>query len=42
MALQEVEWAGQGRRGRMDWIDPTQDRDRWQAHANGVMNLGIP
>ena len=24
----------------MDWIDLTQDRDKWQAHVNGVMNLG--
>jgi hypothetical protein len=32
----------------MDWIDIVQDRDRWQAHVNAVMNLrdhktrGIP
>ena len=26
--------------GCMDWI--AQDRDRWRALANAVMNLGIP
>jgi len=33
-------WTGQG--GGMDWIDLTQDRDRWQEHVYGVMNLGVP
>jgi hypothetical protein len=28
--------------GGMDWIDLTQDRDRWQALVNGVMNLQLP
>jgi hypothetical protein len=28
--------------GGMDWIDMAQDRDRWQALVNAVMNLRIP
>jgi hypothetical protein len=35
MDLQEVGWGG------LDWIDITQDRDRWQAVVNAVMKLKL-
>jgi hypothetical protein len=28
--------------GGMDWIDLAQDRDRWQALVNMIMNLRVP
>jgi hypothetical protein len=34
--LREV--GGDGR----DWIDMAQDRDRWRAYVNVVMNLRVP
>jgi hypothetical protein len=28
--------------GDMDWIEVAQDRDRWRALMNAVMNLQVP
>jgi hypothetical protein len=36
MDLGEVGW------GDVDWIDLAQDRNRWRALVNSVLNLGVP
>jgi hypothetical protein len=36
MDFSEIEWGG------MDWIDLAEDRDRWRALVNTVMNLWVP
>jgi hypothetical protein len=35
MDLREIGWGG------VDWIQLAQDRDRWRAVANKVMNLRV-
>jgi hypothetical protein len=34
--IRDIEWDG------MDWIDLVQDRDKWRALVNVVMNFRVP
>jgi hypothetical protein len=36
MDLLEIVW------GNVDWIGLAQDRDKWRALVNAVMNLWVP
>jgi hypothetical protein len=36
MNLREIGWGGK------DWIDLAQDRDRWRALVNTIMNFRVP
>jgi len=36
MGLQEIGYES------MDWIELVQDRERWRAHVNAVMNSRVP
>jgi hypothetical protein len=36
MDLRKIRWDG------MDWIDLAQERERWRALVNMVMNLRVP
>jgi hypothetical protein len=36
MDVGEIGWSG------VDWINMAQDRDKWRAFMNSVMNLRVP
>jgi hypothetical protein len=36
MDLEEIGWSG------VDWIGLAQDRDKWRALVNSVINLPVP
>jgi hypothetical protein len=37
-----LKWVFRKWDGDMDWIDLAQNRNRWQALVNAIMNLQVP
>jgi hypothetical protein len=37
-----LKWIFERLDGGIDWIDMAQERDRWQAVVNAVMNFQVP
>ena len=37
-----LKWIFGSEMGAMDWIDVAEDRDRWRAIVNAVMNIRVP